>query len=291
MIELYQELPREIHYLGPEDSFSGILAEQLYVDGSGVARVAQPNFQSIVEAILVDESVIGLLPIENSTSSTVHENAEHIFSRQLTILAEARLAIHMHLLGVEGTTHDQARLVYSHTQALAQCREYLRRRKLQTVQVDSTALAADMVLAENNPEVMALGAARLANRGGITIVEMDVADHEKNETKFFIVKKRDNKWLPPVPKMARQDMRLTILAELKDKKGSLWKFLRELDIEGSANLTNIESQPVPEASDYCFWVDLETQSHNVRRLIRLARNMTDRFDVLGVYDPPRTYQS
>lgn len=292
MIKLYQEIPKEIHYLGPKDTFSEILAEQIFVDGSSVVRIAQPNFQSIVDAVMANTTAVGLLAVENSTSSTVHENAEHIFGRRLSILSEATLAINMNLIGLREAENKGVRVVYSHKQALAQCRKYIERRRLEKIEVESTAEAAETVLQMGDPAVVCLGAARLVRRPGLAIIDKNVADYTENETKFFVVKRRDSFRDPPIPKERGKELRLTVLADVAHRKGTLSKILQDLAIIGGANLYLIESRPIPgNRNTKRFWLDMETESHKVKELIRNARNNTEGFEVLGIYNPPKTYQS
>lgn len=292
MIETYQCPPSEVHYLGPNDSYSGILAEQIYPRPMSVTLTPQPKFRDIVEAVLKDPSSVGLLPVENSTSSMVHENAEYLFSRQLTILAEARLAINANLIGLEGASIEEAKVVYSHVQALAQCRQYLEAKKLTAVVADSTAAAAEKILKDGDPSAMCLGASKIVERPGLAVVERDVSDYPDNETKFFVVRQRNDDAMPRIADIEGSVARLTMISMLKHRRGSLWKYLAKLDLLGGANLTTIEDRPVAERTNgYRFWIDLETSGWRRHSLINVARKAAQELDILGIYPPPKVYQS
>ena len=283
--------PEAIHYLGPADSYSGILAEQLYPDESGVLRIAQPTFRRITHAVEETEAAVGLLPMENSTSSTVHENADAMFDRRLIVIQEALLAISLHLIGLEGAQKREVTAVYSHVQALAQCRKYIRAHQLEEVETASTAAAAGMVLAANNPAIVCLGGLKVVERPGLTVIERNVADHpKKNKTKFFVVRRREGEELSSMPEANGDQLKLTLVVELMEKIGSLGRYLVQLEEQG-ANLSTIESRPNPVKDDYYFWMDVEMPAQRVPDFLAAARESARSLDVLGIYKPGQTYQS
>ena len=87
--------------------------------------VGLPSFADVIRAVENGEADYGVLPLENNNAGGVDEVRQLLASSPLKIVAEHRLPIRIHLLGLPGSTIDQVQTAVSHPMAIKQCRETL----------------------------------------------------------------------------------------------------------------------------------------------------------------------
>jgi len=105
----------------------------------------------------------------------------------LKIVAAVDLPIRHCLLALPGTDHRELRTVWSHNQALGQCRNFLARNHLDPEPYYDTAGAAK-ALAENRPKgVAAIASKFAADLYGLDIIKEDIQDSPHNRTRFFLI--------------------------------------------------------------------------------------------------------
>src|SRR3989338_1654380 len=136
----------KIYYLGPIGSFSEQIGKKIYKDGD---LVPLQTFEGIVKKVENDTEAIGLLVIENSISSSVHQSVDLMFESKAKIIGEAYMEITLDFIGLPGTKIENVKTVYSHPQAFAQCSRFIKKNNLNVLVEQSTASAADLVKKSN----------------------------------------------------------------------------------------------------------------------------------------------
>ena len=155
--------------------------------------------------------------------------------------------------------------MYSHPQALGQCRVWLAKNLsgAQLVQSSSTAAAVREAAAE--PRAAAVASRLAADLHGVPVLRERIQDHAENVTRFVIVSLEDA--------APTGDDKTTLAFSLQDGRGALMRVLSLFDEEG-INLTRIESRPSREKRwDYVFLADLEghrTDENVARAMARLV---------------------
>src|SRR5262245_58211590 len=111
-----------VGYLGPAGTFSEEAA-LLYNPGAHlIPFLSFPAVANAVETGMCDE---GLVAIENSLEGAVNATLDLlIHEARLLIRAEVNLRIVQCLLVRPGMTSEQINIIYSHPQALGQCRRF-----------------------------------------------------------------------------------------------------------------------------------------------------------------------
>src|SRR6185369_14580912 len=96
--------------------------------------------------------------------------------------AEVRLRIHHHLMA--NCEAQEVRRVYSKSQVLSQCRNWLAKNMPQALlkEVSSTATAAD--LAKREPGAAAIASRQAAVHYGLRVLFSEIEDSPHNETRF-----------------------------------------------------------------------------------------------------------
>jgi chorismate mutase/prephenate dehydratase len=239
-----------IAYLGPEHTYTHRAAET-------AARVRFGSFVEYVPARTVDEVFdmaergrvdYGVVPVENSSEGSVGPTLDLFIDSPLKICAEILLRITHHLVG-KGEPGDlsHVRRVYSHPQALGQCRRWLAHHlpHAETMESSSTALAAQRAAEEEG--VAAIGNETAAARYGLTLLAQSIQDQANNFTRFLLVG-------PSFGRRTGQD-KTSILFSVRDRVGALHDVLSVFAGRG-INLTRIESRPSRRQPwEYVFFVD------------------------------------
>lgn len=121
-----------------------------------------PSFADVVEAVREGRADYGILPVENSSTGSVHENYDLLMQHRLSIVGAAELPVHHCLLTLPGADPRRLKAVYSHHQGLSQCADFIAARGLEPRQYSNTAAAARMVAASGDPTACAISSRRQA---------------------------------------------------------------------------------------------------------------------------------
>ncbi|MBI4196673.1 MAG: chorismate mutase, partial [Deltaproteobacteria bacterium] len=133
--------PMKVAYLGPEATFTHMAALRHF--GRSCEMIPITSISRVFEEVENKRAECGVVPIENSTEGVVGATLDRFQDSSLKIGAEIVLPITHHFLTASGGTRGIQR-IYSHPQAVAQCRPWLEDKFSNTpiVEVESTARAA-----------------------------------------------------------------------------------------------------------------------------------------------------
>ncbi len=266
----------KIAYLGPEHSFSHMAAVDRF--GQSVELKPVATIAAVFEEIHRGHADFGVVPLENSTDGRVADTLD-MFQRMphLVISAEVRLQIHHNLLANPGTEYQDIRRVYSKTQALSQCRQWLSKHvpQAQQVEVASTSIAAELAMKE--PGAAAVASRQAAIRYGLRILAGEIEDSPYNETRFAVIGNQ---------KCGRTGHDKTALMfSLAHHPGTLAEVLNVFK-QNKINLTWIESFPARTPKpEYIFFVDFEghREDPKVTRTLKSLEEHCQELTVLGSY--------
>ncbi|KAG6661226.1 hypothetical protein I3843_03G154400 [Carya illinoinensis] len=215
-----------------------------------------------VELWLTDKAV---LPIENSSSGSIHRNYDLLLRHRLHIVGEVQLAVNFCLLALPGVRSEHLKRVISHPQALSLSDSLLSKLGVSRENVDDTAVAAQYVASNGLRDAGVVASARAAEIYGLNILADGIQDDSDNITRFLVLA-RD----PIIPRTNKQ-FKTSIVFTLDEGPGVLFKALAVFALRG-INLTKIESRPqrkrplrvVDDSNtgsakyfDYLFYIDFE----------------------------------
>ncbi|MEW6725840.1 prephenate dehydratase [Desulforudis sp. 1088] len=240
----------KIGYLGPRGTFSAEAAAMR--QNGGAALIPCHSLREIVDGVkegVLDE---GILPAENAAEGSLDETMDILVREHehIKIGGELILPVQHRLLARPGTAADDVRVVLSHPQALAQCREFVasRLKSARLCPAASTAEAARLVAATDEPWAC-LGTVEAAALYGLAVLDDNACDIRDNETRFLVIT-RDA--LPP-----SGNDKTSLLVEITDRPGALYALLGNFARRG-LNLTRIESRPArTRLGKYLFFIDVE----------------------------------
>jgi chorismate mutase/prephenate dehydratase len=253
--------PLKIAYMGPEGTFSHAAARSFF--GLAATYTETTTIEGVFDAVARKEAVHGV-PIENSSEGSVDHALDALLAGELRIRAELELEVAQCLLG-RATSLASIERVYSHPQALGQCRVWLAKNLGGAQLVQSSSTAAAVREAAADPRAAAVASRLAADLHGVPVLRERIQDHAENVTRFVIVSLED---------AARTgDDKTTLAFSLQDGRGALMRVLSLFDEEG-INLTRIESRPGREKRwEYVFLADLEghrTDENVARAMARLV---------------------
>ena len=237
-----------IAYLGPPGTYTEEAALLYAPSGTRVPFSTPSAVATAVESGMADE---GIVAIENSLEGAVPDTLDLlIHDSTLHIRHEIVIPILHCLLAKEGTAVEQVEAVYSHPQALGQCRKFIEQcfPKAQAVAALSTAAAVEQMLAQ--PHAAAIGNRRAAELYGATILAQGIQDSPNNVTRFVVLAAEDHE-------PTQQDKTSLCFGFNEDRPGTLVSVLEAFSNRG-INMTKIESRPTKEnLGKYIFLVDIE----------------------------------
>lgn len=235
----------DVAYLGPEATFSH-LAGVKYFGQSAVYRPMQTIEDTFVE-VERERTTYGIVPVENSIEGAVTSTLDSFIKYNVKICGELNLPISHNLVNQSGRLADIKKVV-SHSQPLAQCRQWLKKNlpDIPTQDVFSTGAAARM--AAEDPTVAAIASSLAIKTYRLQTVVNGIEDYRGNTTRFLLIGKES-------PAKSGKD-KTSLLVSLMDRPGSLNDALAIL-AQRSINLTRIESRPVKdEPGRYLFFIDM-----------------------------------
>ncbi|MCC6382803.1 MAG: prephenate dehydratase [Dehalococcoidia bacterium] len=236
-------------HLGPPGTFGEAAALRV---APGATLVPCPSHAAVAAAVEGGDADAGVVAIENSLNGSVAETLDIlIHETSLQIQAEVVLPIEHNLVGCPGTRLEEITVVYSHPQALGQCRRFVERSfpKAQLEAALSTAEAVTLALRRHG-DAAAIATVRAAELHGAALLARAIQDADNNVTRFVVLGRGR-------PRPTGRDRTSIAFTFAEDRPGSLASVLDEFAARG-INCTKIESRPTRAVfGEYVFLVDFE----------------------------------
>lgn len=264
-------------YLGPPGTF-GEMAALRYAPGAKL--VPCPSHAAVAAAVEAGEADEGVVAIENFLNGSVAETLDIlIHESNLRIQHELVLPIEHHLVAAPGTQANDVSVIYSHTQALGQCRRYLAR-EFPGAHLEaalSTAQAVEFAVVRGKGAA-AIGTMRAAEVYGAAVLAENIQDSDQNVTRFVVLGHGEQ----PSTGHDRTSIAFTFA---NDRPGALASVLNEF-ASRSINCTKIESRPTKQVfGEYVFLIDFEGHQDDAicRDALEQVRPLCETLKVFGSY--------
>lgn len=270
-------MARRIAYLGPPGTFT---EEAALLYDKAAQLIPFPSIPAVAVAVDSGMADEGVVAIENSIEGSVTDTLDLlIHESRVLIRKELVLPIEHRLLVKPGTDAGKVKAIFSHPQALAQCRRFIERcfPKVDVVAALSTAAAVEEMMASNQPTA-AIGTERAAQIYGAATLAKGVQDQASNVTRFVVLALQDH---PPTG----FDKTSLCFSFAEDNPGVLCSVLNEF-AERNINLAKVESRPSKESlGRYIFLIDLEGHREEpvISEALAGVRKKTSLFKILGSY--------
>jgi chorismate mutase / prephenate dehydratase len=270
-----------VGYLGPEATFTHQAVKRHF--GTSALTIPCGSIPAVFGEVERGEADFGVVPVENSSEGIVTHTLDSFLDSSLKICAEIVVSVDHCLLVRPGVVEGDIERVYSHPQALAQCKNWLRQNLARATLVES-ASTADAARAAHGDVHGAAVASELAGRlYGLAALRQRIQDVSDNVTRFLVVAGADE--AEPAQPASGVEYKTSILLVLPDQAGALFAALEPLSKSG-INLTKIESRPSRKKSwDYVFFLDLDghRSDPSVAPVLSELERACALFKVLGSY--------
>ena len=269
----------KVGYLGPKGTFTHQAALNFF-SKTGTDFIGYRNIQDIFENIEKDILDFGVIPIENSLQGTVRETLDLLIEKNLIIYGEIELRIVQNLISLKNSDLSKIRNIYSHPQAFAQVRTWLKTNlpTANIINLNSTAEAVKKVKELNDEENGAIGTEFASKLHDLKILSSNIEDNPSNFTRFLIISKKENE-------IKGEKLKTSLVYVVKHVPGALYRVLKVFSDE-NINLTKIESRPRRKGKwEYIFLMDFEGDKDDpkIKKVLELMNQNVIWSKILGSY--------
>ncbi len=233
------------------------------------------TFAEVLESTSNDRTDYAVLPIENSLEGSVGESYDLLFSTTLNAIGEIYHRIEHCLIGTGSL--EEVDTVYSHPQALGQCRKFLHEHKIKTIPSYDTAGSVNIIKEIDKDNVAGIASKNASQIIDVPVIVEGIADNPNNYTRFLVLSKK----ICPETK----NDKTSIIFSIKHEPGALYGIVQKFQEDG-INLTKIESRPKKSTAwEYNFYVDFEGHEKNpkISEILEKIKDNTLFLKILGSY--------
>jgi 3-deoxy-7-phosphoheptulonate synthase len=268
--------PAKVVYQGVPGSFSHKACTQYFGTETSIQNCS--TFEEVFIAIQNGEATLGVVPVENSLTGSIHENYDLLLEYDLKIVGELTLRIVHNLIGWEGTPLEDIKRIYSHPQVFQQCKEYLNEHpEWDLIASKNTAFSVERVKENTDPQEAAIASKEAAELYQMSILKEGIETSPQNFTRFVVISGEDF--------LNGPKNKTSLIYSVSNKPGALYETLK-IFAEKNVNMVKLESRPIHTRPwEYLFYVDFELDADDERhpKVLEELRDKTEFFKILGSY--------
>lgn len=268
------EVALRVACLGPKGTFSEEAVVKHF--GSQAPALMCSSIDEVFRTVEAGTAGYGTVPVENSTEGAVGRTLDLLVSTPLRICGEVLLAVHQNLLS-RAESAAAVKRVYSHTQSLAQCNNWLTQHlpRVERIPVASNAEAARR--AAEDADSGAVAGRTAAEHYQLPVLATNIEDDPNNTTRFLVIASED------VPASGKD--KTSFVMSTRNRPGAIHELLTPL-ARYQVSMTRLESRPSRMGLwDYVFFVDIEGHQGDdaVARALDEVREKAAFLKILGSY--------
>ncbi|MCP4604675.1 MAG: prephenate dehydratase [Proteobacteria bacterium] len=272
-VRLQGEMRDLVAFQGEHGAYGDVASRRLVSSGAYVPCL---EFSDVFQGVEQGFFDFGVVPVENSLEGAVTQVNDLLTTTKLKVIGETVMPIHHCLLASEETDYREIRVVYSHPQALAQCRGFLERNNLEPRPYYDTAGAAKMISREHPKAAAAIASSLSADLYELQTIKEGIEDNASNSTRFLLLSKEE---------YAETGNKCSIVFATTHEAGKLYEVLK-LFAQSNINLTRIASMPTrTDPGNSTFFLDFEGSvgDEKVDEVLAKMTEGTNSLRFLGCY--------
>ena len=262
-----------VSFQGERGAYSESAAMSFFSED--IETIPCTTFAEALEKTSNDLTEFTILPVENSLEGSVGESYDLLNMTKLKASGEIYHRIEHCLIGTGRL--EEVKQVYSHPQALGQCRNFIEKHNMKTIPTYDTAGSVKIVKELNNKQYGCIASKAASTIYQMQIITENIANNSNNYTRFLIMSKKTTN--------QTGNDKTSIIFAIKHEPGSLYRILQNFH-ENQVNLTKIESRPTKENIwEYNFYVDFEghVEEQKIKKMLDRIKDETEFTKILGSY--------
>ncbi|MCL5739247.1 MAG: prephenate dehydratase [Bacteroidetes bacterium] len=271
----------KVAFQGEKGAYSEIAAMRFF-PLKNLELIPCKTFADVFHAVEKGKADNGMVPVENTLNGGIREVFNLLDEEPLYVHGEIKLKISHVLLAMNGAKFSNIKKVYSHPQALLQCRKFIRKAKLTPVEFYDTAGAAKFVSENNDRSIAAIASEAAAEDYGLAVLKRRLESDGNNFTRFLVISRKYS--------VSKNADKTTVIFSLRNMPGALHKVLSVFAIR-DIDLLAIDSIPiVGKPWEYKFYVDFSGSILNDERAnaVNHLREVSPHVKVVGSYKSGET---
>lgn len=273
-----------VSYQGEPGANSHLACNEVFPDAEAIPCA---TFEDALAALKNGEAHYAMIPIENSVAGRVADIHHLLPTSGLFIVGEHFLRVRHQLMALPGASLKTVKKALSHTQALGQCRNTLRKLGLTPVPEADTAGSARIVSEAGDKTLAAIASSLAAKIYGLDILKADIEDEAHNTTRFVILSGQQADAKP-----ASGPTVTTFIFRVRNIPAALYKAMGGFATNG-VNMTKLESYQLDgRFVATMFFSDIEGHPDDpaVRRALEELAYFCTELKILGTY-PASPYRA
>jgi prephenate dehydratase len=239
-----------------------------------------PTFDAAMGAVQAGKAELAIIPVENSVAGRVADLHSLLPHTRLKIVAEHFQRVEHCLVALPGVALKDIKTAKSHVQALSQCRNFLKKHRIQPLVHADTAGAAREIAEEGEKSVGAIASSLAARIYDLKVLARNIEDADHNTTRMLVFSREEAK-----PDWRTVRCMTAFLFRVKSVPAALYKALGGFATNG-VNIVKLESYlsgaHFEQAQFYA-----EVEGHPEQRGLQLAmeelRFFSDELKMLGTF--------
>ncbi len=269
------ELPLSAAFLGPKGTYTESATVKYF--GSCITPVPVDTIDAVFREVASGNCDFGVVPVENSTEGVVTHTLDTFLNSSLNICGEVLVPIH-HCMISSSTAVSDIKIIYSHSQSLAQCRKWLDKHfpGVPREAVSSNAEAVRKIVGRG--DAGAIAGELAAQAYDVPVLQENIEDEPDNTTRFIVLGRQ------PVD-ASGDDKTAVAFSFTKNRPGGLHKAIGVFS-ERNIDMTRIESRPSrTQRWNYVFYVDFvgHISDPQVGEALEELQSRTDFMKILGSF--------
>lgn len=262
-----------VSFQGERGAYSEAAARSFFEED--IETVSFATFAEVLENTSKEKTEYSVLPVENSLEGSVGESYDLLYSTSLNATGEIYHRIEHCLIGIGEI--NEVDTVYSHPQALGQCRKFTEEHKMKTIPAYDTAGSVKIIKELNKENCACIASKTASTIYDVPVIAENIANNLNNYTRFMILSKKES--------AITGNDKTSIIFSIKHEPGSLYRIIENFH-KNNVNLTKIESRPTRSNTwEYNFYVDFEghQKDSKISEMLEKIKQDTLFLKVLGSY--------
>ena len=241
-----------------------------------------PTFEAAMGAVQAGKAELAIIPVENSIAGRVADLHSLLPHTKLKIVTEHFQRVEHCLVALPGVSLKNIKTAKSHVQALAQCRNFLKKNHITPLIHGDTAGAAREIAEIGDKSVGAIASSLAAKIYNLKVLAGNIEDADHNTTRMLVFSREEAK-----PDWRTVSCMTAFLFRVKSVPAALYKALGGFATNG-VNIVKLESYLSGahfEQAQFYAEVEGHPEQHSLQLALEELEffSQKDEFKMLGTF--------